>query len=74
MGCQCYQIGGPFIAEDPDCPAHGRDGYEARFDRLESQLSVMREALSEILRVHANDDQRPRAFYIAAAAIQKVDR
>lgn len=21
--CQCYQIGGPFIAEDPDCPAHG---------------------------------------------------
>jgi hypothetical protein len=21
--CQCFQIGGPFIAEDPDCPAHG---------------------------------------------------
>lgn len=25
--CECYVIGGPFIAEDPECPAHG---YEAR--------------------------------------------
>lgn len=23
MSCQCYQIGGPFIAEDPDCAVHG---------------------------------------------------
>lgn len=23
MTCQCYQIGGPFIAEDPDCVVHG---------------------------------------------------
>lgn len=23
MSCECYQIGGRFIAEDPDCPAHG---------------------------------------------------
>lgn len=21
--CECYQIGGPWIAEDPDCPIHG---------------------------------------------------
>jgi len=21
--CQCFQIGGPFISEDPDCPLHG---------------------------------------------------
>lgn len=21
--CKCFQIGGPFIAEDPDCPVHG---------------------------------------------------
>ena len=25
MSCECYQVGGRFIAEDPDCPAHGRD-------------------------------------------------
>ena len=23
MSCQCHQIGGPFIAEDPDCVIHG---------------------------------------------------
>ena len=23
MSCQCYMVGGPFIAEDPDCPIHG---------------------------------------------------
>jgi len=21
--CDCFKIGGPFIAEDPDCPVHG---------------------------------------------------
>ena len=21
--CECYQVGGPFIAEDPDCVIHG---------------------------------------------------
>lgn len=25
--CECYQIGGPWIAEDPNCPVHG---FEAR--------------------------------------------
>lgn len=29
----------------------------------------MREALQEILRVHANDNHRPKAFYIAAEAL-----
>jgi hypothetical protein len=23
MSCDCYVIGGPWIAEDPDCEAHG---------------------------------------------------
>lgn len=23
MSCQCHQVGGPFIAEDPDCLVHG---------------------------------------------------
>jgi hypothetical protein len=29
MSCECYQVGGRFIAEDPDCPAHGRDAQAA---------------------------------------------
>lgn len=30
MSCECYQIGGPFIAEDPDCPAHGTEAQRRR--------------------------------------------
>jgi hypothetical protein len=48
MSCQCYQIGGPFIAEDPDCPAHGAGGYqdqvevlEGRVERLEEQIRAL---------------------------------
>jgi hypothetical protein len=42
--CQCHQIGGPFIAEDPDCPAHGLEAQrEARrreevIDELDAAL------------------------------------
>lgn len=25
MSCECYKIGGPFIAEDPDCAEHGTE-------------------------------------------------
>lgn len=36
--CQCFQIGGPFIAEDPDCPAHGTYAQSVR-RRNESALA-----------------------------------
>jgi hypothetical protein len=44
MSCECHQIGGRFIAEDPDCPAHGleaqreRASFEAERDRLVERL------------------------------------
>lgn len=35
--CECYQVGGRFIAEDPECPIHGcamsqiqREGLSAK--------------------------------------------
>lgn len=34
MVCQCYQIGGPFIAEDPECPQHGRAAGARDNERL----------------------------------------
>lgn len=40
MACECYKIGGPFIAEDPDCPAHGVDGYEKRISKLEAEMDA----------------------------------
>jgi hypothetical protein len=42
--CQCYQVGGPFIAEDPDCPIHGANGMEIEYvdeiTRLRAALSI----------------------------------
>lgn len=37
MACECYQIGGPFIAEDPDCPAHGTEAQAERKRREEEE-------------------------------------
>ena len=31
--CDCFRIGGPFIAEDPDCPEHGTEARRAKTDR-----------------------------------------
>lgn len=52
--CECFQVGGRFIAEDPDCPAHGRLAQEIerqedderaaldnRLDQLEERLSAL---------------------------------
>ena len=44
MSCECHQIGGRFIAEDPDCPAHGtaaqaeRDSERVRRDAVIASL------------------------------------
>lgn len=40
MSCQCHQIGGPFIAEDPDCFEHGRaaQAREAHRDEIIRQI------------------------------------
>jgi hypothetical protein len=28
--CDCYRIGGPWIAEDPNCPVHGTEAQRKR--------------------------------------------
>lgn len=44
MSCQCYQIGGPFISFDPDCPAHGLDAQaREREEEVERQEAQARE-------------------------------
>lgn len=35
MSCECYQIGGRFIAEDPDCPAHGTEAQRLQAEAEE---------------------------------------
>lgn len=48
MGCQCHQIGGPFIAEDPDCPLHGAEGRRERED-MEFRIADLERALRAML-------------------------
>lgn len=42
--CDCYQIGGRFIAEDPDCPEHGVGAVERREENemIQEELSSWR--------------------------------
>ena len=42
--CECYQIGGPFIAEDPDCPLHGTDAQRQR-EEYDNAMADMRREL-----------------------------
>ena len=52
MSFQCYQIGGPFISFDPDCPAHG---YEAQAREAEREREEQ-EAQDTIARLQAEVD------------------
>lgn len=46
--CECYQVGGPWIAEDPDCPAHGRDGYEAQLQERDDRITQLEAIIVEL--------------------------
>lgn len=48
--CECYKIGGPFIAEDPECPEHG---YAARAE----QAARERTETSQEARIAALEEQ-----------------
>lgn len=54
MVCQCYQIGGPFIGEDPDCPLHGHEAQarqavsRATLDELRDEIAALRQAIDEL--------------------------
>jgi hypothetical protein len=47
--CECYKIGGPWIAEDPDCPVHGyaaqreREIQEQDRESLEDRIRALEE-------------------------------
>jgi hypothetical protein len=54
MSCQCHQIGGPFIAEDPDCPKHGIYAVQLR-DRARKLIdSILDETTEEVIFKYAS--------------------
>lgn len=48
--CECYKIGGRFIAEDPDCYEHGTQAQEDRADirRMNDELQEMWLSLAQV--------------------------
>jgi len=61
MSCDCYKVGGPWIAEDPNCPKHGYEAQakeerqaEARYEqeqemnRLRGQITYLQEELAGV--------------------------
>lgn len=44
--CDCFKIGGPFIAEDPDCPEHGTEARDRR-DRLYDDKKWLRAEIKD---------------------------
>lgn len=45
MSCECYTIGGPFIAEDPMCPIHGvaaQVAEQAEIDLMQQEVLAWR--------------------------------
>lgn len=39
--CECYQIGGRFIAEDPDCPIHGHSSDAKAYQEYQESKSAI---------------------------------
>ena len=53
--CECYMIGGPWIAEDPNCPFHGyaaqreREEMESANRSIEDRLQTLEEKMHEAM-------------------------
>ena len=41
--CECYQIGGRFIAEDPDCPVHGTEAQAEQREREAERADLLKQ-------------------------------
>ena len=63
MRCECYRVGGPFIAEDPNGPIHG---YEAQAREKEerayreSEEEKQNELLARIIALEEKIDAMPQ--------------
>jgi len=45
---QCHEVGGPWIAEDPNCPVHGYEAQAAAREQQEREDAIL--AAVEILK------------------------
>ncbi len=71
-GRQCYIIGGPWIAEDPECPVHGPAGVrdQERHDAEQETIQRIRKALA--LPSHATLEDIETAVVAKVQRLEKV--
>lgn len=48
MGCECFQVGGPWIAEDPNCPVHGRGGLGDQLEESQTEVESLRATIKKL--------------------------
>lgn len=54
--CDCYKIGGPFIAEDPDCPVHGTEA-QWRLEQDEQERQTLEDRIAKLERLVENQER-----------------
>jgi len=48
MGCECYQIGGPFITYDPNCEVHAPGGFNDQMNEVCDQVFKLEKECADL--------------------------
>jgi hypothetical protein len=59
--CECFKIGGKFIAEDPDCPIHGAEAQE-REQEEETRRTQIKNLAAEALKINRTQETNGRPW------------
>lgn len=77
--CECFQVGGKFVAEDPDCPVHGIEAQKCKMEDeaihdLCEEMAVALKPFAALLQDHNSQghDEKP-IFAINDAMIKLGD-
>jgi hypothetical protein len=57
--CDCYKIGGPWIAEDPDCPVHGTEA-QSRREQEETERQTLEDRITALEEITERQAQQIR--------------
>lgn len=71
MSCDCFKIGGPFIAEDPKCPVHGVAAQQEQAFEQERSFELNQE-LEELIEKVNSIDTNPKEFGQAVDSIGEL--
>ena len=76
MSCQCYQIGGPFISFDPNCPAHGLEAQAKEREQEQAEIEQLREqeiALARELEKDRKIEQLEQSLAILQQRVEQLE-